>query len=130
MHKKCQMKFISFQILCMRNMLSMFKISCFLLVKYRVFCWWNIVGFFGEMSIYRVALETSDRCRPNDIFVLFVVFPLQQMLMSLSGTLGVTLIASNVICASNDEEFVTYMLSSALFSNGICTILMNLIGVR
>ena len=98
------------------------EISCFLLVKYR--------GFFGEMSIYRVALETSDRCRPNDIFVLFVVFPLQQMLMSLSGTLGVTLIASNVICASNDEEFVTYMLSSALFSNGICTILMNLIGVR
>ncbi|XP_022341468.2 solute carrier family 23 member 2-like isoform X1 [Crassostrea virginica] len=74
----------------------------------------------------RLLFKTSDT--PPVHLLLF--FALQQMLMSLSGTLGVTLIASNVICASNDEEFVTYMLSSALFSNGICTILMNLIGVR
>lgn len=50
--------------------------------------------------------------------------------MSISGTLAITLIASKVICAGEDEEFVAYMLSSALFSNGICTILMNVVGVR
>lgn len=58
------------------------------------------------------------------------LFNLQQMLMSISGTLAITLIAAKVICAGEDEEFVAYMLSSALFSNGICTILMNVIGVR
>lgn len=50
--------------------------------------------------------------------------------MSISGTLAITLVAAKVICAGEDEEFVAYMLSSALFSNGICTILMNVIGVR
>lgn len=62
--------------------------------------------------------------------LLSYLFNLQQMLMSISGTLAITLIASKVICAGEDEEFVAYMLSSALFSNGICTILMNVVGVR
>ncbi|XP_034328333.2 solute carrier family 23 member 1 [Magallana gigas] len=74
----------------------------------------------------RLLYKTSE----TPPFHLLLFFSLQQMLMSISGTLAITLIASKVICAGEDEEFVAYMLSSALFSNGICTILMNVVGVR
>ncbi|XP_061186309.1 solute carrier family 23 member 1-like isoform X2 [Saccostrea echinata] len=61
---------------------------------------------------------------------LLLLFAFQQFLMSISGTLAVVLIASKVICAGDDEEFVAYILSSSLCMNGVCTILMNTIGVR
>ncbi|XP_056005480.1 solute carrier family 23 member 1-like isoform X2 [Ostrea edulis] len=74
----------------------------------------------------RLMYKTSET--PPVHLLLFFAF--QQLLMSISGTLAIVLIASKVICAEDDEEFVAYILSSSLFMNGVCTILMNVIGVR
>ncbi|KAL3864972.1 hypothetical protein ACJMK2_006612 [Sinanodonta woodiana] len=66
----------------------------------------------------------------NPPIYLSVFFGLQQALLSLAGSLSVSLLVADVVCAENDEEFKTWLLSSTLFMNGVTTILMTLFGVR
>ncbi|OWF46668.1 solute carrier family 23 member 1-like isoform X2 [Mizuhopecten yessoensis] len=54
----------------------------------------------------------------------------QHALLSLSGSLAIVLIAADVICAKEDAELTSQMLSSTLFVNGVSTILMVTIGAR
>ncbi|XP_060072559.1 solute carrier family 23 member 1-like [Ylistrum balloti] len=75
-----------------------------------------------ELFMYTVS-ET-----PPIYMILLIGF--QHALLSLSGSLAVVLIASDVICAEDDAEFISQMLSSTLLVNGLSTILMVTIGAR
>ncbi|KAL3863268.1 hypothetical protein ACJMK2_005033 [Sinanodonta woodiana] len=61
---------------------------------------------------------------------LAVFFALQQALLSLSGSLAISLLVADVVCAANDEAIKSRLLSSTLFMNGITTLAMVIIGVR
>ena len=54
----------------------------------------------------------------------------QQGLLSLSGSLVVSLLVAQAVCASHNDAFKTKLLSSTLFMNGVTTLAMNLVGVR
>ncbi|KAL4221143.1 hypothetical protein ACF0H5_019402 [Mactra antiquata] len=59
-----------------------------------------------------------------------IVSALQQALLALSGSLVVSLLVAEAVCAENDQHFKAKLLSSTLFMNGITTIAMNLFGIR
>ncbi|XP_069139817.1 solute carrier family 23 member 1-like [Argopecten irradians] len=61
---------------------------------------------------------------------MLLLIGFQHALLSLSGSLAVVLIAADVICAKDNAEFVSQMLSSTLLVNGVSTILMVTIGAR
>ncbi|XP_045168875.2 solute carrier family 23 member 2-like isoform X2 [Mercenaria mercenaria] len=55
---------------------------------------------------------------------------LQQALLALSGSLVVSLLVAEAVCAENDQNVKAKLLSSTLFMNGITTVAMNLFGIR
>ncbi|KAK3598681.1 hypothetical protein CHS0354_006356 [Potamilus streckersoni] len=61
---------------------------------------------------------------------LAIFFALQQALLSLSGSLAISLLVADVVCAANDEDVKSRLLSSTLFMNGVTTLAMVVIGVR
>ncbi|XP_033758171.1 solute carrier family 23 member 2-like [Pecten maximus] len=61
---------------------------------------------------------------------LTLMFALQQALLSLSGSLAVSLLMAEVVCAEDNDEFKAKLLSSTLFMNGVTTFFMVTLGVR
>ncbi|XP_060594872.1 solute carrier family 23 member 2-like isoform X2 [Ruditapes philippinarum] len=59
-----------------------------------------------------------------------VICALQQALLALSGSLVVSLLVAEAVCAENDQNIKAKLLSSTLFMNGITTVAMNLFGTR
>ena len=55
---------------------------------------------------------------------------LQQGLLALSGSLIVSILVAETVCASNNDVFKAKLLSSTLFMNGITTLAMCLFGIR
>ncbi|XP_033756827.1 solute carrier family 23 member 1-like isoform X2 [Pecten maximus] len=91
-----------------------------------------------ENDLPSVDLKEEDETAQPFLFTVSETPPLhmllligfQHALLSLSGSLAVVLIAADVICAKDDPEFISQMLSSTLFVNGVSTILMVTIGAR
>ncbi|KAK3100155.1 hypothetical protein FSP39_015482 [Pinctada imbricata] len=61
---------------------------------------------------------------------LTLFFGLQQALIALCTAVAFSLIVANTVCAGQEEEFKSRLLSSTLFMNGVTTFMMTLIGVR
>lgn len=68
----------------------------------------------------------------NDVPPLNValVSALQQALLAISGSFGVTLIIAELICATDDEILKSTILSCTMFMTGICTLLQSTVGIR
>ncbi|XP_060063606.1 solute carrier family 23 member 2-like [Ylistrum balloti] len=61
---------------------------------------------------------------------LTLMFAFQQALLSLSGSLAVSLLVAEVVCAEDNDEFKAKLLSSTLFMNGVTTFFMVTLGIR
>ncbi|KAK3094644.1 hypothetical protein FSP39_004374 [Pinctada imbricata] len=61
---------------------------------------------------------------------LTVISGLQHTLLSLSSSLAVSFLVADVVCAEQNEELKSMILSSNFFMNGLTTIIMNLFGIR
>ncbi|OWF55077.1 solute carrier family 23 member 1-like [Mizuhopecten yessoensis] len=61
---------------------------------------------------------------------LTLMFAFQQALLSISGSLAVSLLVAEVVCAEDNDEFKAKLLSSTLFMNGLTTFLMVTLGIR
>ncbi|KAK3096305.1 hypothetical protein FSP39_025518, partial [Pinctada imbricata] len=54
----------------------------------------------------------------------------QHTLLSLSSSLAVSILVADVVCAEQNEELKSRILSSNFLMNGLTTIIMNLFGIR
>lgn len=57
-------------------------------------------------------------------------FGLQQVLISLSGSLTVSLFVAKLVCAQADEDFKAKLLCTTMFMSGVCSILQTVVGIR
>ncbi|KAJ8312598.1 hypothetical protein KUTeg_009971 [Tegillarca granosa] len=61
---------------------------------------------------------------------LTILFAFQQALLPLSSSLAISFIVADVVCAGNNEDIKTKLLSSTLLMNGVTTLLMVTVGIR
>ncbi|KAL3863340.1 hypothetical protein ACJMK2_005100 [Sinanodonta woodiana] len=79
-----------------------------------------------ENSTLALVYKVSDKPPVH----LAVFFALQQALLSLSMSVAISLLVTDVVCAANDQAIKSRLLSSTLFMNGVTTLAMVVIGVR
>ncbi|XP_055955629.1 solute carrier family 23 member 1 [Patella vulgata] len=63
-------------------------------------------------------------------FYLTILFAFQQALLPISASLSVSLTVAEVVCARDDAEIKSQLLSTAFMMSGISTVLMCTVGVR
>ncbi|KAL4231304.1 hypothetical protein ACF0H5_008884 [Mactra antiquata] len=61
---------------------------------------------------------------------LTIFFAIQQSLLSIAGSLILPLLVAKAACATDDDEFIIKLVSSALFLSGITTFFQVLFGIR
>ncbi|KAK3085448.1 hypothetical protein FSP39_003460 [Pinctada imbricata] len=61
---------------------------------------------------------------------LCVLFGLQQVLLSISSTISIPIIVSQLICVRGSDLATSEIMSTFLFMCGVCTILQVIVGVR
>ncbi|CAI9717213.1 solute carrier family 23 member 1-like isoform X2 [Octopus vulgaris] len=61
---------------------------------------------------------------------LTFLFGIQQALLSLSGSLTVSLTVANLVCAQADEDFKAKLLCTTMLMSGCCSLLQTVIGIR
>ncbi|BFY97984.1 hypothetical protein BsWGS_01024 [Bradybaena similaris] len=70
------------------------------------------------------------RISENPPVHLLVLFAIQQALLGISAPLGITMLASEVVCAQKDDALKIDILSASFFMSGLCTFAMSTFGVR
>lgn len=61
--------------------------------------------------------------------LIHIVF-FQQAVISLSGSLTITLMVADLICADRNEELKSRLVGTAMFLSGVTTILQCIFGIR
>ncbi|KAL5021643.1 hypothetical protein ScPMuIL_000798 [Solemya velum] len=75
---------------------------------------------------YRLHYRVSD----NPPLHLTIMFAFQQVLLSISGPLGIAVLIAELVCVQDDDNFKTQMICTTMMMSAICTLIQVTVGVR